>query len=691
MSLEEIIDKIVSKTNLSKAEIEELIKNKTEELGGFVTEEGAANIVATELGIDLFQDKEFEEIKFSIEDISLGMTNVSVTGRVTRIYSPRTFEREGQKGAVVDLVIADLTGEIPLVLWDEHVRYVTENEIKKGDIVKVVSGYVKEGLDKKLQLNLGRRGRIIINPPDVNKKDFPELKEIYHSIFDLKPGMRDIDVVGVVQTIYDLNVYEKQDGTEGKVFSLFLKDKSGTCRTVFWDNQADEFFSSIKPEIILKIEGGYTREGLRGETEIHIGRRARVTINPEGKFDLPEVEEKKLTKINELKPDIFEVDVIGRVIDLRETKEFTTEDGRKGKVASIFIKDETGEIRVSLWDEKTKIADQVKLEDIVLIHAGYTREGPYGLDLHVGRRGQIVINPSDIDTSNIPSLEPIFSKLEDLEPDQFDVNIEGRVTEIYEAREFSRENGSTGKVMNAVVVDETGAVRMVAWDERVEELKEAERGHILRILHGYTKTGREELELHLGRRSKIEIVITDESFPPIEELPNDIEIPRISSLSVISENQTIGVRGTILEIYERKPLYKACPNCYRKAIGEEDTWNCPIHGEITPISHMIFSVILDDGTKSIRANILGKAAEQLLGVSAEEAYALIEQNDVEEAPLRKKSSELVGKEIIAIGKVFRSNYTGDLELSITKIEEEIDPVKEAEMIIHELKDKELGD
>ena len=88
-SLEEIIDKIISETKISKKELEERIRVKREELGGLITEEGAAHIVASELGIDLFKDQKLSTTQLFIKDLIPGMNNISVIGRVMKIYALR--------------------------------------------------------------------------------------------------------------------------------------------------------------------------------------------------------------------------------------------------------------------------------------------------------------------------------------------------------------------------------------------------------------------------------------------------------------------------------------------------------------------------------------------------------------------------------------------------------------------------
>jgi hypothetical protein len=61
---EQIIEKISQKTQLSKEDIVSKIKAKMDQLSGLISKDGAAHIIANELGVKLF-----EEGKLKIKDI----------------------------------------------------------------------------------------------------------------------------------------------------------------------------------------------------------------------------------------------------------------------------------------------------------------------------------------------------------------------------------------------------------------------------------------------------------------------------------------------------------------------------------------------------------------------------------------------------------------------------------------------
>ena len=63
-------------------------------------------------------------------------------------------------------------------------------------------------------------------------------------------------------------------------------------------------------------------------------------------------------QIKDLKPKMGSVDIIADVIDVGETREFQ-KFGKAGKVATAIAKDETGDIKLTLWNEDIEKVKQV--------------------------------------------------------------------------------------------------------------------------------------------------------------------------------------------------------------------------------------------------------------------------------------------------------------------------------------------
>ncbi|MCJ7651166.1 MAG: OB-fold nucleic acid binding domain-containing protein, partial [Candidatus Lokiarchaeota archaeon] len=154
-------------------------------------------------------------------------------------------------------------------------------------------------------------------------------------------------------------------------------------------------------------------------------------------------------------------------------------DGSEGFVGSFSIQDESGEIRVVLWDEDTRILtnENFVINEVVKIINGYTKEGRFqDLEIHVNRFGKIILSPEDIDFNKIPKIKEAFTNIGDITPKFKSYSIEGQVVAYSPAKEFVGSNGNTGKVGNINIMDSTGFVRIVFWNEDVDKIHGIQEG-----------------------------------------------------------------------------------------------------------------------------------------------------------------------------------------------------------------------
>ena len=150
--LHDIVKKISSESGLGEQEIMRHIEDKKDELSGLISDEGAAYIVAKELGIAVIKQE-----RLDIAHIIPGMQNVDVVGKITRLSPVREFSTEKGSGKVTNVTIADTTGSVRLSLWNDEIEAIAGMEI--GDVVRV-RGYVKEDNMKNPEIRLGRYGAI---------------------------------------------------------------------------------------------------------------------------------------------------------------------------------------------------------------------------------------------------------------------------------------------------------------------------------------------------------------------------------------------------------------------------------------------------------------------------------------------------------------------------------------------------
>jgi replication factor A1 len=92
-------------------------------------------------------------------------------------------------------------------------------------------------------------------------------------------------------------------------------------------------------------------------------------------------------KISELKAGVGNVVVEGEISSKEEPRDVITKFGKKMRVANAILKDDSGEISLSLWNED---ADLYSQGDKIRVENGWVSEYKGNLQLSAGRFGKIV-------------------------------------------------------------------------------------------------------------------------------------------------------------------------------------------------------------------------------------------------------------------------------------------------------------
>ena len=273
-SYEELLSQIEKLSKLPKVDIEEKIHEKEAELGGLVSKEGAAQIVARELGLDISSERK----KTELVNIMPGMKNVNVIGRIFNISKNIDFTRQdGSKGKVVNLFVADNSGQARLPLWNDQTKIVEEEMVKIGDVIQVENSFAKESIYGDIELSLGKFGAVrkindigeVASSVELMKK-FTKTEGERQNIDSLVQGNFEIKstVVSVLQSRFLFYVCpscgSKLDQKENKFscaehgevkpkpqlyLSAILDDGTANIRAIFFRNNAEQVAQATAEEI----------------------------------------------------------------------------------------------------------------------------------------------------------------------------------------------------------------------------------------------------------------------------------------------------------------------------------------------------------------------------------------------------------------------------------------------------------
>jgi replication factor A1 len=93
-------------------------------------------------------------------------------------------------------------------------------------------------------------------------------------------------------------------------------------------------------------------------------------------------------KISELRPGMRRVDVTAKILEISPPREVTTRTGEQSRVADAMVSDDSGSVKLTLWNEQI---DQVKANNSISIENGYVTSFRGETQLNVGRYGKLTV------------------------------------------------------------------------------------------------------------------------------------------------------------------------------------------------------------------------------------------------------------------------------------------------------------
>jgi len=181
---------------------------------------------------------------------------VNVVGRVKRRFSTSTFERQDLSvGKVTRVVLADETGEISTVVWNEKVDELEEN-LNEGSRLQILDAKVKT-LDESLEIHVDSNTYVELLAPTEERV----------SIADLRLGSDVVNVEGQVISKPVLREVKTSREECVRVASFELKDETGRVWVSAWRKHA-ETIKDLKVGDRIIIKDAYAKRGFSDQLEI---------------------------------------------------------------------------------------------------------------------------------------------------------------------------------------------------------------------------------------------------------------------------------------------------------------------------------------------------------------------------------------------------------------------------------------
>ncbi|MFX0027110.1 MAG: hypothetical protein ACFE8M_11920 [Candidatus Hermodarchaeota archaeon] len=275
-SIEDIYQKLLEH-GFSEKELKKEINKKAREFGGFMSKQGILFIIAKEYGMNIYspeletelyqeveEDINYDEFTIAISNLKDDMKNIVLLGKILKYSPPKEFVRKDNSiGTVSSCIIGDNSGEIKVVMWDEKAIAMDNDSFKEGELIRIVGDYTKVNRDGNLEVHVGKKGKIILAPREINsivKKKLGKItykrKEIdnHFSINSLINNYSFIQKLKGQVQIKEFKELTKTDGDKMFLLKLILSDDSGSVCVNIWGINAIETLKIIEEgdQIIIK-------------------------------------------------------------------------------------------------------------------------------------------------------------------------------------------------------------------------------------------------------------------------------------------------------------------------------------------------------------------------------------------------------------------------------------------------------
>ncbi len=297
-----LIDRISKASNIEKDEIERRVEAKKAKLSGLISKEGAAQIIAAELGIS------FENQDLKISEIMPGMRKVNVIGKIINLFPVREYEKNGKSGKVSNFILADETGNCRVVLWDmNHISLIENSEIKEGDSVEIKNASIRNNeihlsgfsefkksnktFDNVLTKKVTKEETI----DEIQNGQSVKLRGLVVQVFSVRYynicpdcGKKVVDENG----FYNCNEHGKVEPKKRGILNLVLDDGNESIRVVIFGENINslgneqeledpEKFNTFKDDLLgteIYIEGNVRRNSLFNNLELIATNVSRVDV-----------------------------------------------------------------------------------------------------------------------------------------------------------------------------------------------------------------------------------------------------------------------------------------------------------------------------------------------------------------------------------------------------------------------------
>jgi ssDNA-binding replication factor A large subunit len=456
---EELISKLLEKVpELSRSVIEERINEKKEKVGaGYLTDQGAIFLVAADLGVSLEQTQNSE---VAIKDLYIGAKEVTLESRVLNISPTKQFtKKDGSSFSLRTITVYDNNSTASVKLWDEKANLPGLEELKPGDLIKIIKAYVKSDLTGAPTINIGSGATIETSE---SESDIVSIDSKISDVSEIKDDQRDLIVAGTLGSAMSLLEFTNSKGQPSKALKFRLRGQNkNLINVVLWGKDESILPKVITQDAKVKLFGVRTKTGMQG-LEIH-GNDATI-IDVEGDA--------------EIQPTIVRL--------------VTIEKDQAGNTTGLAI------------DKSKKL---VRITDVANIIGSFVKDDIlecmpskiFGNIMQIDQDSFV----RKIDDKSVPTIAEIRTKITEVNEGN-DYSVEAIVLKAPERKDIQTKKGDNIQLSEMFVEDDSGQVWIKGWRQQADLMDSFTLGDIITILGVNARPGLEgKLDLVLTPYSKI--------------------------------------------------------------------------------------------------------------------------------------------------------------------------------------------
>ncbi len=457
---ENLLNKLLEqKPELTRSSVEEMIKQKKEKIGaGYLTDQGAIFLIASDFGISLSEPL---KVEMGLKDLYAGAKEISLETRVLSMSPAKQFSRkDGSPFYLRTMTVYDTNSTASVKLWDEKANIPGIENIKPGDLIKIIKAYVKSDLNGEPTINIGSGSNLEVID---NESDIPNIDNITKDISELKEGQKDLVISGMINGMITGMEFTNSRGQPGKALRMRLKGKDGnSMKVVLWGQDESVIPNMISQDAKVRLLGVKVRSGNQG-TEIH-GSESTIIEIEGGKETEP---------------------IITRILSISTNE--------KGNKMILGVDKDKKLFNINDFSNSTNIFNEGDVIELMPSKA-------YGNSITLDDNSFVrKLN----DDSTIPSLSKLRTKINDVKIDE-NYCIEAIVLKIPERREVQTKTGESIVLSEMFVEDDTGQIWVKGWRNQARLIEKCELGEIISITGLNARAGLEgRIELFLTAFSKI--------------------------------------------------------------------------------------------------------------------------------------------------------------------------------------------